>query len=270
MMKRRKGSTLVSQLTGTGVFFWRDLYTTDQKKALDFYGKLFGWKLNAEFPVSDDETYYIIETNGQRFGGISKLSSDAPSHSYWSSYIRTPDVDATTEQATAKGGSVLMPPTDIPNVGRFSVIADPAGAAFCAMTDNMPEPVPFDNDVADGGVTWNELLTTDVEGSLAFYADLFGYSVKTSEMGPGMTYSMLTIEQDGQPVHVAGVFQRPEQMRASAWMTYFKVANIEAAREKIEELGGKNVGPVLEVPGTGRMSTAVDSTGGYFSIHEYA
>jgi predicted enzyme related to lactoylglutathione lyase len=270
MMKRRKGSNVVSQLTGTGVFFWRDLYTNDQKKALDFYSKLFGWRLNAEYPVSDDESYYVIETNGQRFGGITRLPADAPSHPYWNSYIRTPDVDATAERATAKGGSVLMPPTDIPNVGRFSVIADPAGAAFAAMTDNMPEPVPYDDDVADGGVTWNELLTTDVDGSLAFYADLFGYGIDKQEMGPGMAYSMLTIEQGGQQVHVAGVFPRPEQMRVSAWMIYFKVANIEAARQKIEELGGKNVGPVLEVPGTGRMSTAVDSTGGYFSIHEYA
>ena len=260
----------MSQLTGTGVFFWRDLFTTDQKKALDFYSNLFGWKLNAEFPVSDDETYYILETNGQRFGGISKLSADAPSHPYWTSYIRTPDVDATTGQATAKGGSALMPPTDIPNVGRFSVLTDPAGDAFCAMTDKMPEPVPYDESVADGGVTWNELLTTDVDGSLAFYADLFGYGIDKQEMGPGMSYSMLTIEQDGKPVHVAGVFPRPEQMRVSAWMIYFKVANIEAARQKIEELGGQNVGPVIEVPGTGRMSTAVDATGGYFSIHEYA
>lgn len=270
MMMRRKGSSAVTQLTGTGVFFWRDLFTTDQKKALDFYGELFGWKLNAEFPVSDDETYYILENNGQRFGGISKLPANAPSHPYWNSYIRTPDVDATTAKATSAGGSVLMPPTDILEVGRFSVLADPAGAAFATMSDMNPEPVPCNDDVPNGGVTWNELLTTDVNGALTFYADLFGYGIDRQEMGGGMTYSMLSITQDGAPVYVAGVFPRPEQMRVSAWMIYFKVEDIEAARAKIEALGGKNVGEIIDVPDVGRMATAVDSTGGYFSIHEYA
>ena len=36
------------------------------------------------------------------------------------------------------GGSVRMPPTDIPTVGRFAVIADPQGAAINVITYAMP------------------------------------------------------------------------------------------------------------------------------------
>jgi predicted enzyme related to lactoylglutathione lyase len=258
----------MGQLTGTGVFFWRDLMTTDQDAALKFYGDLFGWKLNRKFEMDGDEAYYILENNGERFGGMTKLSPEAGSHPYWVSYIRTPDVDATAARAKEIGGSIMFGPEDIPEVGRFAIIADQAGAGFSAMTDKMPEPVADGDDVKAGGVTWNELLTSDVEGSLKFYADLFGYGIEKQEMS-GMSYSMLSVDRAGTPTPIAGVFAKPEQMKVSAWMIYFKVDDIDAARKKIEELGGKNIGPVMEVPEVGRMSTAMDSTGGYFSIHEY-
>ena len=258
----------MSQLTGTGIFFWRDLMTTDQDAALKFYGDLFGWKLNQKFEMGGDEAYYILENNGERFGGMSKLPAEAGSHPYWVSYIRTPDVDATAARAKELGGSIMFGPEDIPEVGRFAIIADQAGAGFSAMTDKNPMPVADGDDVKVGGVTWNELLTSDVEGSLKFYADLFGYGIEKQEMG-GMSYSMLSVDQAGTPTPIAGVFAKPEQMQVSAWMIYFKVDDIDAARKKIEALGGKNIGPVMEVPGVGRMSTEMDSTGGYFSIHEY-
>jgi uncharacterized protein len=260
----------MSQLTGTGAFFWRDLMTTDQDAALKFYGDLFGWKLHQKFEMGGDEAYYILENNGERFGGMTKLSPDAGSHPYWVSYIRTPDIDATAARATEIGGSIMFGPEDIPEVGRFAIIADQAGAGFSAMTDTMQAPVPVGDDVPAGGVSWNELLTSDVEGSQKFYADLFGYNAETMDMGGGMNYTVLSVERDGEPVQVAGIFAKPEQMRVSAWMIYFKVDDLDASRTKIEELGGTNVGPVIDVPEVGRMSTAMDSTGGYFSIHEYA
>jgi predicted enzyme related to lactoylglutathione lyase len=43
-------------------------------------------------------------------------------------------VDATARKAEELGGKVLMPPTDIPNVGRFSVLADPQGVMFSVIT----------------------------------------------------------------------------------------------------------------------------------------
>ena len=48
----------------------------------------------------------------------------------WGIYIAVDDCDGTTEKATALGGRTYVPPTDIPNVGRFAVLGDPQGGVF--------------------------------------------------------------------------------------------------------------------------------------------
>jgi predicted enzyme related to lactoylglutathione lyase len=45
-------------------------------------------------------------------------------------YVQVNDCDATAAKATSLGGKVCMPPTDIPNTGRFAMIQDPQGAMF--------------------------------------------------------------------------------------------------------------------------------------------
>jgi uncharacterized protein len=37
------------------------------------------------------------------------------------------------KRAEALGGRALVPPTDIPKVGRFSVLTDPQGAGFAVI-----------------------------------------------------------------------------------------------------------------------------------------
>ena len=48
----------------------------------------------------------------------------------WLPYFMVEDCNATADKAAASGGKLMMPPMDIPNVGRFAVIQDPQGAAF--------------------------------------------------------------------------------------------------------------------------------------------
>jgi predicted enzyme related to lactoylglutathione lyase len=52
----------------------------------------------------------------------------------WGCYVTVSDVDATAAKAEELGGKILMPPTDIPNVGRFSVLQDPQGAVISEIT----------------------------------------------------------------------------------------------------------------------------------------
>jgi uncharacterized protein len=56
----------------------------------------------------------------------------------WLVYIGTEDVDASADKAKELGATVYMPPTDIAEVGRFSVLADPTGAAF-ALFKGIPQ-----------------------------------------------------------------------------------------------------------------------------------
>ena len=69
------------------------------------------------------------------------LTEDMKSHGVppnWLVYIGTEDVDASAGKAKELGATVHMPPTDIPNVGRFAVLMDPTGAAF-ALFKGIPQ-----------------------------------------------------------------------------------------------------------------------------------
>jgi predicted enzyme related to lactoylglutathione lyase len=53
---------------------------------------------------------------------------DVPPH--WMVYISVEDCDAAAKKVAELGGQVCVPPTDLPEVGRFAVINDPTGATF--------------------------------------------------------------------------------------------------------------------------------------------
>jgi predicted enzyme related to lactoylglutathione lyase len=51
-------------------------------------------------------------------------------HPYWLIYFAVDDCDKIVAKAQQLGGKTMLPPTDIPNIGRFSVLTDPQGAYF--------------------------------------------------------------------------------------------------------------------------------------------
>jgi hypothetical protein len=51
----------------------------------------------------------------------------------WLTYFAVADADAPTTAAKKAGGSAMMGPMDIPDIGRFSVLADPQGAVFAVI-----------------------------------------------------------------------------------------------------------------------------------------
>ncbi|CAN5654125.1 VOC family protein [soil metagenome] len=246
-----------------GLFFWRDHRSSDPEKAKGFYTALFGWNINA-MPAGDF-SYDMIDVDSVPFGGITPLSpGEVGTPAHWGIYLGTPDVDALVAKVVENGGEVKMPPMDIPTVGRFAVITDPTGAYIMPMTMLQPMDIDLSAPAALGTVTWNELLTSDVDAAIAFYTALFDLEVLSAPMEGFGDYKMLTAA--GTPI--AGVFQRPEGMPVSAWGTYFRVADIDAALAKISELGGQVIMPPMDVPDTGKVAAAMDSTGAIFNVHQ--
>jgi hypothetical protein len=121
------GADVVMETNSVG---WVELATRDTAKAMSFYGDLFGWKLHQG--QAGEMEYNEIENAGQRIGGIMPMAGPqwdgVPPN--WSIYFVVTDCAAKANQAAALGGQVCVPPTDIPNVGTFSVLADPQGAMF--------------------------------------------------------------------------------------------------------------------------------------------
>lgn len=121
-----------------GTFCWDELWTTDRKKAAEFYTGLFGWKTK-DGDAGPAGVYTEWSNAGQPIGGMMEISPDmGPVPPNWLPYFMVEDCNATAETAGALGGKLFVPPTDIPNVGRFSVIADPQGAMFAIVKLTMP------------------------------------------------------------------------------------------------------------------------------------
>jgi predicted enzyme related to lactoylglutathione lyase len=115
-----------------GAFSWCELMTEDAKAAKAFYTKLFGW--NTEDMTMPGMTYTVIKAGGSEIGGIMTIPQARNMPPAWGVYVTVTDVDATAKSAEQLGAKLLVPPTDIPDVGRFCVIQDPQGAAISAIT----------------------------------------------------------------------------------------------------------------------------------------
>jgi uncharacterized protein len=117
-----------------GSFSWTELMTTDDEAARQFYCSLCGWTFS-EMPMGPGMTYTVFQMAGKPAAGMMKMAGPqfqgVPPH--WSAYLSVPDCDAAVARATSLGGKVLVPPQDVPNTGRFSVLQDPTGAVFAVI-----------------------------------------------------------------------------------------------------------------------------------------
>jgi predicted enzyme related to lactoylglutathione lyase len=146
-------------------------------------------------------------------------------------------------------------------VGRMAVCTDPAGAFLSVW---QPGDHPGAGVVNEpGAFSWNELVTTDVDGAKAFYGAVFGWGAETHGDGPG-AYTEFTL--DGRSI--GGMMEKPEMMPAEVppfWGVYFTVTDTDAAVGRVQDLGGALVvGPMDIEPG--RFAVVSDPTGAMFNI----
>ncbi|HEV2706577.1 MAG TPA: VOC family protein [Pyrinomonadaceae bacterium] len=122
-------------IPATGTFVWNELSSTDVEAAKKFYAELLGWRYKGGDVEGFAYTEFIPAGGDKPIGGMFQMGKefgDAPSH--WMAYVSVADVDASARRAEELGGKVCVPPTDIPNVGRFCVINDPSGATLSLVT----------------------------------------------------------------------------------------------------------------------------------------
>ena len=125
-----------------GQICWSEIAVRDLDNCVNFYTELFGWKFKkSEVPEIEMQYHeFSNEETGCPIGGLYKMGEefgDAPAH--WMSYVAVDDVDAAAEKVKQLGGNVCVPPSDIPNVGRFCVVNDPSGATFSMIKLTPPK-----------------------------------------------------------------------------------------------------------------------------------
>ena len=121
-----------------GALSWNELLTNDPETAIQFYTSVFGWGSHTADMGGFDYTAFLV---GERSNaGMMKIREewgDMPSN--WSVYFAVENCDASAEKAKSLGGTVVMSPSDIPQVGRFTLIQDPQGAFLTLIQLANPE-----------------------------------------------------------------------------------------------------------------------------------
>ena len=109
-------------------FVWHELVTLDQKTSGAFFSQLFGWT-RKEVDAGPFGTYTLFLKDGRDVAGMMDPTPDTPGKgSHWHSYIAVADIEECAERAPSLGGRVVVPPHDVPDVGRICVVAGPIGA----------------------------------------------------------------------------------------------------------------------------------------------
>jgi uncharacterized protein len=117
-----------------------ELATGDLKKAKDFYGKLFDWKLEDMPMPGGSGTYTMINVGEGTGGGMLALTTPGmppgiPPH--WLAYVGVDDVAASTKKAKELGATVVRDVMEVGEFGIMSIITDPTGATI-AMWQSKP------------------------------------------------------------------------------------------------------------------------------------
>ncbi|MCA8949383.1 MAG: VOC family protein [Planctomycetes bacterium] len=251
-----------SQGPWPGRFIWHDLMTKEAAKAQQFYTALFDWQIDER--QMGPHVYRMIHCGPGPIGGIVEEANIPNAH--WMPYVGVDDVDATAAKIREHGGTVCVPPTDIPQTGRFAVVGDPQGAYF-SIFKGLPATQGADPDVpVPGRVCWNELYTPDPEAAQKFYTGVFGWQPEPMDMGEAGTYHVQTLggKQAG------GMMKHPMPDVPPCWVVYFFVEQLTAAAAKAKELGATAMMEGVPIPGIGTFSMLTDPTGAMFTLFEPA
>lgn len=116
-----------------GVPSWIELVTPDIDAAATFYRALFGWTSATR---TDLGFRYVMFSNGdQPAAGMmapTETMGNVPPH--WAMHCTVDDVDATAALVEELGGTLSVPTTDIPGIGRMCGIVSPQGVRLYAIT----------------------------------------------------------------------------------------------------------------------------------------
>jgi predicted enzyme related to lactoylglutathione lyase len=237
--------------------------TTDTAGAKAFYARVVGW--GTECTSMPGATYTLFTVGKVPVSGLMKrpenaLRMGAPPH--WIGYVGVDNVDAAAERIKQLGGAVHVPPTDVPDISRFSVVADPQMATLAlikGLKRGQERPTELGK---PGHVGWHELLAADWEKALAFYGELFGWQKADAHVGSMGTYQQFSAGGET----IGGMYTKPATLPVPFWLYYFNISDIETAAKRVEAGGGQILYGPTAVPGGAWIVHCTDPQGAIFAL----
>jgi hypothetical protein len=244
-------------------FVWYDVMTDDVPATEAFYKAVVGW--TTRDVSTPDASYTLLCVGETMVGGLMPIPKEARAAGVrpaWMGYVGVPDVDDFAKRVAAAGGVVHRPPSDIPDIGRFAVVADPGGAGFILFAPNPHPTPPMVAPATPGHFGWRELRAGDGERAFAFYSGLFGWTKAMAvDMGAMGTYQ--TFAAGGEPI--GGMMTKPAGAPAH-WLYFINVEDIDAATARVEGAGGSVVSGPHQVPNGAFIIQGRDTRGADFAL----
>ena len=255
------GSEAQEKPMAIGEFCWNELLTSDEAGATKFYSAVFGWQA-ADFPGVDMK-YTLWKQQGKGIGGLMKRpSEDIPPH--WLGYVTVADTDATAKKVSEAGGRVIMPPFDVPTVGRIAVVQDPQGAAL-----GIIRPLNKPTVCNANQIVWCDIPVKDLDRAIRFYSAVLGAPV-SKEQHEGMTFAMLPhAEQHGvSGCLTTGCEGSKSEPSQHGPLLYFNCqGRLDQAVAAVGPNGGKMLQPKHPIGPYGIRAVVLDSEGNRIALH---
>jgi len=242
---------------------WVELSSADTDASAAFYREVMGWGTTEPGPVEETGGYRMFQQEGKSVGGLmGHMQEGQPTA--WSTYISVADADETTGRVKAAGGTVIVEPMDVMDLGRMAFFADPTGAVFGVWQPKAFGGAELVNE--PGSLCWNEVLTRDAESDKSFYSSVFGWTAGRPQF-EGAPESYTVWEVGGRPV--GGMMQMgppyfPDEVPPH-WSVCFAVADCDATVAKARELGATITMEPMDMP-IGRFAGIIDPQGAPFAV----
>jgi uncharacterized protein len=246
-----------------GRFVWYELLTTDVAAATAFYAKVMGW--GTQDASAPGQPYTLLTVGRAAACGVMGLSEELTRMGVmprWLGYVGVNDVDAATERLSRLGGAVRVPPTNVPDISRFAVVADPQAAPLVLVKWRRPDQHPLVERGEPRRVGWHELLAADAESAFAFYRELFNWQRDYTDLDAMGGYQRFSV--DGRTI--GGICDKPATVPEPFWLFYFNIGDIEAAAERVKAGGGQIVEGPFETPGGNTVARCTDPQGAMFAL----
>jgi predicted enzyme related to lactoylglutathione lyase len=261
MLNILKIAILVSVLFSSGILnaqeiingkiIARDLLTHDAQKASKFYTELFGWKA---FQKTN-----LIELKKDGLVVANIVEVDEKHHPLWVPLITHNDFTLAKKKILNNGGTVLKDVKDKENIGDFLLVQDQEKALFVIVKPSAyKKPTGF---IEENEWLWDEVWSHNVEGSAAFYQEVFAYELEKTPSG-------YVLFKNGN-TWLAGLLNNPYEKSQTQWASTIRVKDTKAMAEKAVQLGGKILVNIEESEAHAAEVILADPMGAVFIIEKY-
>ncbi|MER6542982.1 VOC family protein [Streptomyces sp. NPDC001250] len=241
----------------TGGPCWTELGTSDLEGAKRFYTELFGWRPETD-ARKEAGGYTVAHLGDAAVAALTPLYQESQPVA-WNVSFAVPDADTAVRHVEEAGGTVILGPTDVFDLGRFAVVRDPTGAVFQVWQARSYAGAGLFN--APGSLGWVELATRDTERARDFYTTVFGWSVNASEW-----YTQWGIDGDDFG-GMADMGDRFPPEVPPHWLPYFAVPDVDATADVAQSAGGAVVLAPVSVPDGPRIAVLRDPQDAAFGVH---